>query len=75
MTVTNESDAALTRTQTRFLRRIYNGRSIPIMVDDTPFLTYRDACQYLRSLTPEARDAAYAAMKGQAKLPRRATGE
>ncbi len=75
MTVTNESEAALTRTQTRFLRRIYNGRAIPIVVNDLPFLTYRDASQYLRSLTPEARDTAYAEIKVQAKLPRRAIEE
>lgn len=71
MTVTNESDAALNRTQTRLLRRIYNGRSIPIVAHGRPFLTYREASQYLRSLPPEARDAAYAEMKSQAKTPRR----
>lgn len=71
MTVTNESEAALNRTQTRLLRRIYNGRSIPIVADGRPFLTYREASQYLRTLSPEARDAAYAEMKAQAKTPRR----
>lgn len=69
MTVTNERDAALTRTQTRLLRRIYNGRSVPIIADGRPFLTYREASQYLQSLPLHARDAAYAEMKVQAKSP------
>lgn len=72
MTVTNEDDAALTRAQNRFLRRIFNGRSVPIIVDDRPFLTFREASHFLRSLPPEARDAAYAEMKLQAKSLRRA---
>jgi hypothetical protein len=67
MTVTNEDDPSLTRAQSRFLRRIYNGRSVPIIVDGRPFLTYRDASRYLLSLAPQARDAAYAEMKAQAK--------
>lgn len=71
MTVTNEDDAALTRTQARLLRRIYNGRSVPIVTDGTPFLTYKDASRYLQSLTPEARDAAYADMKAQAAAHQR----
>lgn len=71
MTVTNEVDALLTRAQNRFLRRIYNGRTVPIIADGRPFLTYREACQYLRSLTPQARDAVYAEMKEQAKSSRK----
>jgi len=67
MTVTNEDDGSLTRAQKRFLRRIYNGRSIPIIADGKPFLTYKDASKYLLSLEPLARDAAYDAMKQQAK--------
>lgn len=70
MTVTEENDMLLTRAQNRFLRRIYNGRSIPILADGRPFLTYREASQYLRSLAPQARDAAYAQMKDQARSPR-----
>jgi hypothetical protein len=69
MTVTEEDDPTLTRTQKRLLRRIYNGRSVPIIADGRPFLTYRDASEYLRSLAPQARDAAYTEMKEQAKLP------
>lgn len=72
MTVTNEDIPSLTRTQNRLLRRIYNGRSVPIVADGKAFLTYRDASQYLRSLGPQARDAAYAEMKKQAKSPRHA---
>lgn len=75
MTVTKEDDAALTRAQNRFLRRIYNGRSVPIIADGRHFLTYRDASRYLRSLTPQAREAAYAAMKEQANSPRHTAAE
>lgn len=67
MTVTNEEDGSLTRAQKRLLRRIYNGRSIPIIADGKPFLTYKDASRYLLSLELLARDAAYDAMKQQAK--------
>ena len=67
MTVTQEDEPSLTRMQTRLLRRIYNGRSVAIVVDGKPFLTYRDASQDLRSLSPQARDAAYAEMKAQVK--------
>ncbi|MEY4160752.1 MAG: hypothetical protein RLZZ136_1373 [Pseudomonadota bacterium] len=75
MTVTNEDaawedDLGLTRAQKRLLRRIYNGRTIPIVVNDTPFLTYKEASHYLLSLAPDARNAAYAVMKDQAKAPR-----
>ncbi len=75
MTVTEENDPHLTRAQNRFLRRIYNGRSVPIIVDGRPFVTYKQAIQYLRSLTPAEREAAYAQMKDQAKSPRRAPEE
>lgn len=66
MAMTDDDDASLNRTQRRFLRRIYNGRSVPIMADGCPFLTYKEASQYLQSLPPEARDAAYAQMREQA---------
>lgn len=75
MTVTKEHDADLTRAQNRLLRRIYNGRSVPLVVDGRPFLTFRDASRYLRSLAPEARDATYAEMKEQAKPPRQTAEE
>lgn len=75
MTVTPEDGPKLTRAQNRLLRRIYNGRSTPIVADGRPFLTYRDACLYLRSLAPDARDAAYAEMKEQAKSPRHTSQE
>lgn len=71
MTATEHEDgASLTRAQNRLLRRIYNGRSVPIVADGIAFLTFRDASRYLRSLPAEARDAAYAEMKAQAKPPR-----
>jgi hypothetical protein len=62
-----EDDGSLSRAQRRSLRRIYNGRSIPIIADGRLFLTYKDASQYLQSLTPQRRDAAYAEMKEQAR--------
>jgi hypothetical protein len=70
MTVTKEDDPSLTRKQKRLLRRIYNGRSVALVADGRPFLTYRDASRYLRSLEPQAREAAYDEMKEQAKSPR-----
>lgn len=70
MTVTKEDAPSLERAQRRLLRRIYNGRSVPIIADGRPFLTYSDASQYLLSLAPQARDIAYAEMKEQAKSPR-----
>lgn len=62
-----EADQSLSRPQRRLLCRIYNGRTIPIVVDGAAFLTYREASQYLQKLAPEDRDAAYAKMKDQAK--------
>jgi hypothetical protein len=67
MAMTDDDDASLNRTQRRFLRRIYNGRSVPIVADGRPFLTYKEASRYLQSLPPEARDAAYAQMREQAQ--------
>jgi hypothetical protein len=69
MAVTKEDDQALSRPQRRLLRRIYNGRSVPILVDGKAFLTYKEASQYLQSLALEARDAAYAEMKAQGQKP------
>lgn len=63
----DDDDHLLSRPQRRSLRRIYNGRSVPILVDGRGFLTYQDARQYLQSLPREARDAAYLDMVGQAK--------
>lgn len=66
MTVANEDDPTLTRAQKRLLRRIYNGRTSPIMADGKPFLTFKEASQYLLSLDARARNVAYDAMKEQA---------
>lgn len=71
MTVIKDDAPGLSRAQNRLLRRIYNGRTIPIVADGRPFLTYKDAGRYLRSLAPHDRDRAYAEMKEQAKSPRR----
>ena len=67
MAITEKDDESLSRAQKRLLRRIYNGRSVPIIADEKPFLTYKDASRYLHSLAPEARDAAYAEMRENAK--------
>jgi hypothetical protein len=62
-----EDDQSLSRSERRSLRRIYNGRSVPIIADGRPFLTYKDASHYLQSLAPQARDVVYAEMKAQSK--------
>jgi hypothetical protein len=66
MAITDENDNLLSRSQRRLLRRIYNGRSVPIIVDGRPFLTYKEASRYLQSIEGEARESAYAQMKEQA---------
>lgn len=48
------------------LRRIYNGRTVPIIVDGRAFLTYKEASRYLLSLTADAREKAYLEMKSGA---------
>ena len=39
---------------------------MPIIIDDQPFLTYKEASRYLLSLDDEAREQAYLAMKNSA---------
>lgn len=65
MTIDEDAGEPLSRMQRRLLRRLYNGRSVPIIADGRPFLTYKDATRYLADLEPQARDAAYAQMKAQ----------
>jgi hypothetical protein len=64
--MTDDAGDLLSRAQRRLLKRIYNGRAVPVIVDGRPFLTYRDAASYLLSLPVDARNAAYAEMKSQA---------
>lgn len=64
--MTDKDDTSLERPQRRLLRRLYNGRTVPVIADGRPFLTYKSASAYLLSLPPEAREAAYAQMKSQA---------
>lgn len=64
---TTNDDMTLSRPQRRLLRRIYNGRTVPIVADGKEFLTFKDASRYLQALEPVARDAAYAEMKLQGK--------
>lgn len=62
-----EADQSLGRTERRLLRRIYNGRTVPIVVAGRAFLTYKEAANHLLTLAPQVRDAAYAEMKKQAQ--------
>jgi len=64
--MTDEDSESLSRPQRRLLRRIYNGRTVPIIADGRAFLTFKEANRYLQSLAPEAREAAYAEMAGKA---------
>jgi hypothetical protein len=64
--ITEASDQALGRAQRRLLRRIYNGRTVPIIANGRPFLTYREASAYLLSLAPDAREQACAQMRSGA---------
>lgn len=61
--MTEDESDALTRPQRRHLRRIFNGRTVPIIADGRSFLTYKEVSRHLQSLSPEARDAAYAELK------------
>ncbi|MFM6830418.1 MAG: hypothetical protein ACKOVA_08845 [Novosphingobium sp.] len=66
MDTTNEPEA-LSRPQRRLLRRLYNGRTVPIQADGKAFLTYKEASRYLQALEHDAREVVYAEMKSQAK--------
>jgi hypothetical protein len=57
----------LSRPQKRLLKRLYNARTIPVIVDERSFLTYKDALRYLSALPIDAQDAAYAQMKAQVR--------
>lgn len=62
-----EDDPALSRAQRRALRRIYNGRTVPILAGGREFLTFREARAWLVTLPAGERDAACAEMIAQAK--------
>ena len=63
VTGSSDPDQALERAQRRLLRRVYNGRSTPIVIEGTPLRTYREASRYLLSLAPDARESAFAEMR------------
>jgi hypothetical protein len=65
--IMDERGHSLSRTQRRSLRRICNGRAIPLVADGRQFLTYRDAKAYLEALAPEDLEAVYAEMQKSAK--------
>lgn len=67
--MTEAESSALTRPQRLLLRRIFNGRVVPLVADGQSFLTFKEASRYLEGLSPVARDAAYAALKAQALQP------
>lgn len=62
-----QSASPIGRTQRRLLRRIYNGRTVPIIADGQAFLTYKDAVRYLEALDADTREAVYEEMKASAK--------
>jgi len=65
---TEDERFSLTRPQRRLLRRIFNGRTVSVVADGRSFLTYKEASAHLQSLAPEAREAAYAELKGNAPI-------
>jgi hypothetical protein len=58
-----DENSSLSRPQRRWLKRIYNGRTRPIAVHGTSFITYKQAAAYLQSLTPEVHDEVVGAMR------------
>lgn len=62
-----EEEQPLSRPQRRLLRRIFNGRTVPLVCDGRAFLTYKEASRYLLSLTVDDRVAAYSQMKDAAE--------
>lgn len=54
------------RPQRRLLRRIYNGRTVPLEANGHEFLTYKAALAYLLTLDLPEREACYEAMKAEA---------
>jgi hypothetical protein len=62
-----EEDQSLSRQQRRLLRRIYNGRTMPVVAGGRSFLTYKEASRYLQALGPADRAAAYSQMKENAE--------
>jgi hypothetical protein len=71
--IDTESTSPIGRTQRRLLRRIYNGRTVPIVADGQDFLTYKEALKYLEALEADARESAYEEMKASAKNGKAAT--
>lgn len=61
------ADEKLGRTQRRHLRRIFHGRSKPVLIDDQKLLTYQQVKQFLATRAPDQRDAAYERIKSLAK--------
>lgn len=61
-----EDADALTRPQRRLLRRLFNGRTQPLVTSGGAFMTFREASRFLLTLEPTEREAAYLEMKAGA---------
>lgn len=70
-----DEQQALGRTERRYLRRVFNGRTVPLKVGDHAFLTFKEASRHLMGLDDEARDVAYREMRSQAEAEAKATSE
>lgn len=66
--ITEERSQSLDRPQRRLLRRIFNGRTVPVFVDGRPFLTYKEASRYLLSLADDDRQKAFLDMRSGAAM-------
>ncbi len=60
-------DQSLSRPQRRFLRRIFNGRTTPIVAAGRSFISYKDAARHLQALTVEARETVYREIRENAE--------
>lgn len=60
------------RPQRRLLRRIFNGRTVPLLADGQEFLTYKQAVRYLAGQADFVRNALYEDLKQQALRERAA---
>lgn len=62
----SEQDTFPNRPQRRLLRRIFNGRTVPLLADGREFLTYKQAVRYLAGQADFVRNALYEELKQQA---------
>lgn len=60
----------LGRAERRYLRRVFHGRVEPLLFQNQPLLTFKDASRFLEALEGEAREAAYVALRSQVEAER-----